>query len=46
MCIREKKCSVRKFWDGLNIMIIDYLKNTTLEDIVRQEYQNNQSIII
>lgn len=45
-CIRKKKCSVKYFWLGLNNIIIDYLKSTTLEDLVKQEYQNNQSIII
>ena len=46
MCNREKKCSVRKFWVGLNMLIINYLKNTTLEDIVKQELERNQKKLI
>jgi Rrf2 family protein len=45
ICVREKRCTVRKFWVGLNTMIIDYLKNTTLEDLVKQEYKEMQSIL-
>jgi Rrf2 family protein len=32
-CDRMAICSVRKFWEGLNQMVMDYFKNTTLEDI-------------
>jgi Rrf2 family protein len=32
-CDREEGCTVQKFWKGLNHVVIDYFKNTTLEDI-------------
>ncbi len=45
-CKRDKKCAVRKFWVGLNGLIIDYLNNTTLEDLVNQNFINYKKIII
>jgi Rrf2 family protein len=42
MCKRDNKCAVKKFWVELNTLIIDYLKKTTLEDMVNQEYINNK----
>ena len=39
-CKRDKKCAVRKFWVGINKLIVDYLKETTLEDIVKQDNLN------
>jgi Rrf2 family protein len=32
-CDRMNGCTVQSFWKGLNQVVIDYLKNTTLEDI-------------
>lgn len=32
-CDRMEGCTVQKFWKGLNQIVIDYFKNTTLEDI-------------
>lgn len=45
-CIREKKCTVKNFWAGLNTMIIDYLQNTTLDDLVKEEYNNVKELLI
>ena len=33
-CELEAKCPTRKFWYGLNTMIIDYFKNATLRDLM------------
>jgi Rrf2 family protein len=33
-CDRMVGCTVQKFWKGLNQVVMDYFKNTTLEDIV------------
>jgi len=32
-CNRMEGCTVQKFWKGLNQIVIDYFKNTTLEEI-------------
>lgn len=36
-CEREKECAVLDFWKGLNTQIIDYLKSTSLADIVTKK---------
>jgi Rrf2 family protein len=33
-CDRMEGCTVQKFWKGLNHIVINYFKNTTLEDVV------------
>jgi Rrf2 family protein len=33
-CNRMEGCTVQKFWKGLNQIVINYFKNTTLEDVV------------
>jgi Rrf2 family protein len=45
-CKRDNKCAVRKFWTGLNSLIIDYLKTNTLEDIVNQDFSNIKKNIL
>lgn len=45
-CTRDKKCAVKKFWTELNTLIVDYLQKTTLEDLVEQEYKQNEPILI
>ena len=37
ICTRSKKCAVRGFWVKLNSLIINYLRNTTLKDIIEQD---------
>jgi Rrf2 family protein len=32
-CDRMTGCTVQSFWRGLNQVVIDYFKNTTLEDV-------------
>ena len=32
-CDRMAGCTVQSFWRGLNQVVIDYFKNTTLEDV-------------
>jgi Rrf2 family protein len=32
-CDRLTGCTVQSFWRGLNQLVIDYFKNTTLEDV-------------
>lgn len=34
-CEREKKCASRIFWDELNDLIVGYLKDKTLADMVK-----------
>ena len=36
-CAREKICSAKLFWEGLNDVIINYLKSTTLEDLLSRQ---------
>lgn len=36
-CDREDKCSARGFWGSLNNQIIDYLKSTSLENLINKE---------
>lgn len=36
-CDRERECAVLDFWKGLNTQIIDYLKSTSLADIVEKK---------
>ena len=33
ICEREQECCVKGFWGGLNILIIDYFKGITLENL-------------
>jgi len=32
-CDRMNECTVQPFWKGLNQLVIDYFKNTTLEEV-------------
>jgi Rrf2 family protein len=32
-CDRMAECTVQSFWKGLNQVVIDFFKNTTLEDV-------------
>lgn len=41
-CLRGSKCSVRFFWAGLNSVIIDYLKKTTLTDLVKEDIKRRE----
>jgi Rrf2 family protein len=36
VCIRSKKCAAKEFWTGLNDVIIDYMKSTTLEMLCKR----------
>jgi Rrf2 family protein len=40
-CPRGRKCAVRKYWTELNDMVVDYLKKTTLAELVDQEHMLN-----
>jgi Rrf2 family protein len=42
-CDRMVGCTVQKFWKGLNQVVMDYFKNTTLEDIAsgNSKFENN-----
>jgi Rrf2 family protein len=44
-CLRGSKCSVRFFWSGLNSVVIDYLKNTTLSDLVFEDIKRRELLI-
>jgi Rrf2 family protein len=43
VCMRSKKCAAKEFWTGLNDVIIDYLKNTTLETLCKRTCEMNAS---
>ncbi len=47
-CDREKHCSAKLFWEGLNDVIIDYLKKTTLHNLLskQKELEKNAGITI
>jgi Rrf2 family protein len=36
-CDRRKECAVIDFWDGLNVLIIDYLKSVSLAQLVSKK---------
>lgn len=38
-CERENSCSARHFWEGLNEMIENYFKSTTLQDLYNQQVE-------
>jgi Rrf2 family protein len=35
-CERENTCKTKKFWKGLNVLVYDYFRNTTLENLIKQ----------
>ncbi len=37
-CDRSDHCPAYQVWGGLNKIIVDYLKNVTLADVLRKEY--------
>lgn len=41
-CERELQCASKYFWDELNTLIVDYLENNTLADMVERHYKINQ----
>lgn len=41
-CLRGRKCAVRFFWNELNSIIIDYLKKTTLSDLIAEEHRRQK----
>jgi Rrf2 family protein len=38
-CERENVCSAKNFWTGLNDLISDYFKSTTLLDLLKQQVE-------
>ncbi len=38
-CERENSCSAKNFWTGLNDMIINYFKSTTLQNLLEQQIE-------
>ncbi|MFW5754857.1 MAG: RrF2 family transcriptional regulator [Marinilabiliaceae bacterium] len=38
-CERENICSARQFWSGLNKVVADYFRSTTLEDLFNQQLE-------
>ena len=36
-CGRMESCHARKFWSGLNAMVISYFKSVTLEDVMNDK---------
>ena len=36
-CEKEETCTARKFWSGLNSVVIEYMKNTSLESVASNE---------
>lgn len=41
-CEKDGKCSAQQFWKGLNSVILDYFKKTTLQDIINIEIEKVQ----
>jgi Rrf2 family protein len=41
-CEKQETCTAQNFWRGLNTVIVDYMKNTTLESIVSKENQSKK----
>ncbi len=42
-CPKESICVVKNFWNGLNNQIVDYLKSTTLQDLLDQQSLQQQN---
>ena len=38
-CDREASCAAKVFWEGLNDMIVDYLKSKTLQQLLDQQVE-------
>ena len=38
-CERENFCSAKQFWQGLNDLILNYLKSTTLSDLLTKQIE-------
>jgi len=38
-CEREDACSAKNFWTGLNDLISDYFKNTTLQELLSEQIE-------
>jgi Rrf2 family protein len=36
-CERSEECTVKSFWGDLNTIIIDYLRSTTLQDLLNSK---------
>lgn len=47
-CNRESSCSARLFWEGLNNVVMEYFKSTTLENLLSQqvELEKQNDIVI
>ena len=41
-CSREGKCATRDFWDGLNTLIVEYLKSANLNDLAQKQVAINE----
>lgn len=37
ICAKKEKCAVRDFWEGLNDVIVEYLKSKTVNDLVKNQ---------
>ncbi len=38
-CEKRESCTAQNFWRGLNTVVVDYMQNTTLESISKEENQ-------
>jgi Rrf2 family protein len=41
-CRREGKCATRDFWQGLNDLIVDYMKSTNLKELADKQEAINE----
>jgi Rrf2 family protein len=41
-CRKNSKCATRYFWEGLNSIIINYMRSTTINDLAKKQKELNQ----
>lgn len=41
VCNKYERCAARNFWEGLNTVIVDYLKSETIDDLVKKQVELN-----
>ena len=41
ICAKDARCASRDFWTGLNSVIVNYLKSTTINDLVGKQDEIN-----
>lgn len=39
ICLREESCAARSFWEGLNKVVVEYLKSKTVNDLLTDQVE-------